>query len=192
MGIFLSFLPWIVFWVLSGRGNYQIAAAASVVAVVFLCIRDIQKRNIKILDVGTLLFFVFLTLVAYTSEAAWIDNHASPLSSAALFLIALTSILIKKPFTLRYAREQVDPKFWYTSMFYSTNLTISWVWCVAFAITTVTSYMIVLNHFSVIDRVIYILTFVGAIKFTAWYPDYVKKKVKNESEAPSPQGGASR
>ncbi len=184
MGIFLSFLPWIVFWVLSGRENYQIAAAASVVTVVFLCIRDIQKRNIKILDVGTLLFFVFLMLVAYTSEAAWIDNHAAPLSSAALFLIALTSILMKKPFTLQYAREQVEPKFWYSSVFYSTNLTISWVWCIAFAIMAVTSYIIVLNYHTVIDRVIYILTFVGAVKFTAWYPDYVKKKMKNESQVP--------
>ncbi|MEA1936024.1 MAG: hypothetical protein U9M96_04280 [Thermodesulfobacteriota bacterium] len=181
MGVFLGFLPWIVFWVLSGRENYQIAAAASVVVVIFLCIRDIQKRNIKVLDVGTLLFFVFLTLIAYTSEAVWIDTHATPLSTAALFLIALTSILIRKPFTLQYAREQVDPKFWDSPRFYSTNLTISWVWCFAFAIMAVTSY-VALNHPSLIDRVIHILAFVGAIKFTAWYPDYVKKKLKNESQ----------
>jgi quinol-cytochrome oxidoreductase complex cytochrome b subunit len=124
-----------------------------------------------------LLFFVFLAVVAFTSETQWIDTHASPLSNATLFLIALVSILIRRPFTLQYARERVDPKFWDSPAFYSTNLVISWVWCVMFAIIAVTSY-IALNHPSLIDWVIHILAFVGAIRFTTWYPDYIKKKTK--------------
>jgi hypothetical protein len=178
MSIFIGFLPWIVYWVLSGHNNFQVAAAASAAAVIFLNFRHVRKQTIKILDIGTLLFFVFLTVVAFTSEAHWIDTHASPLSNAALFLIVLVSILIRKPFTLQYAREQVDPKFWNSPGFYATNLVISWVWCVTFAIITVTSY-IALNHPSLIDRVIHILAFVGAIRFTTWYPDYRKKKANN-------------
>ncbi|MBN2126559.1 MAG: hypothetical protein JW821_19825 [Deltaproteobacteria bacterium] len=175
MGIFLSFLPWIVFWVLSGRDNYEIAALAAVAAVLFLNIRDMRRRSMKILDVGTLVCFLLLVLVGFTSEAKWIDHYAAPLSNAALFVIALVSILIRRPFTLQYAREQVDPKFWNTPGFYSVNLAISSVWCAAFAVTAILSYLYI-RHPNSIDWVIHILVFVGAIKFTAWYPEYAKAK----------------
>jgi len=179
MGIFLSFLPWIAFWILSGRESFAIAAAASAAVVFFITIRDIREHNIKVLDLGTLVFFVLLTVAAFTPWAEWIDRNALPLSNVALFLIALISILIRKPFTLQYAREQVDPKFWDSPAFYSTSLAISWVWCATFAIVAVTSYL-ALNHPCLIDRMIHILVFVGAIKFTSWYPDHVKEKMKNQ------------
>ncbi|MBT8490606.1 MAG: hypothetical protein KJN62_06130 [Deltaproteobacteria bacterium] len=175
MGIFLSFLPWIAFWVLSGRDNYQTAAMASVAIVIVLNLRDVRQRNIKILDLGTLAFFVLLAIASFSSDAVWIDHYAAPLSSAALFLIALVSILIRKPFTMQYAREQVDRKFWDTPGFYTTNRTISAVWSVSFAVSTVTSYM-KLRHPCLLDWGIHIVVFVGAIKFTAWYPEYLRAK----------------
>jgi hypothetical protein len=175
MGIFFSFLPWIAFWILSGREGFTIAAVTSAAIVFFVTIRDIKKHSVKILDLGTLVFFVILVIASFTPQGEWIDRKALPLSNVALFLIALFSILIHKPFTLQYAREQVDPKFWDSPLFYSVSLTISWVWCATFAIVSVTSYL-ALNHPSMIDRVIHILVFVGAIEFTSWYPDHVKKK----------------
>ncbi len=72
MGISLSFLPWIAFWVLSGR-SFAIAAAASAVVVVFITIRDIREHNIKILDLGTLVFFVLLTVTALDRQG---DTHS--------------------------------------------------------------------------------------------------------------------
>ena len=177
MKIFISFLPWIVFWVLSGRSSFQVASVASAAVVIFLNIKDIHNHSIKILDMGTLLFFIFLSIVSFTAKGQLVDIYASPLSSAALFFIALVSILIRKPFTLQYAREKVDSEKWNSPIFYSINLKISWVWCVSFAISTLTSY-IALNHPSLVDRIIQILAFVGAIKFTGWYPAYIKNKIK--------------
>jgi hypothetical protein len=177
MKIFISFLPWIVFWVLSGRSSFQTASVASTAVVFFLNFKNIRNRSIKILDIGTLLFFIFLTVISFTSKGQLVDIYASPLSSAALFLITLLSILIRKPFTLQYAREKVDHEKWNSPIFYSINLAISWVWCFSFAISTLTSY-IALNHPSLVDRVIQILAFVGAIKFTSWYPGYIKSKIK--------------
>ena len=92
-----------------------------------------------------------------------------------MFLIALVSLVIGKPFTLQYAYEQVDPKFWDTERFYTTNRTISRVWCVAFAVNTVLSYLYV-KHPYMVDWIIHILILVGAIKFTAWYPYFVRDK----------------
>lgn len=181
MGIFLSFLPWIVFWVLSGRGNYQIAVLAATAVVILLNVRDIRRRNIKILDLGTLIFFIILAGISFSSEAVWIDHYSAPLSDGAMFLIAGISLVIRKPFTLQYAREQVDPKFWDTPGFYTTNRTISMVWCVSFAINAVLSYLYV-KHPYLLDWVIHILTLVAAIKFTAWYPDFVRGKAKMQAD----------
>jgi hypothetical protein len=177
MGIFLSFLPWIVFWVLSGRDNYRIATLAAAAVVVFLNVRDIRRRSLKILDLGTLIFFLVLAGGSFSSEAVWIDHYSAPLSDSAMFLIALVSLALRRPFTLQYAYEQVDPKFWNTKGFYVTNRTISTVWCVAFAVNTVLSYVYV-RHPYLLDWVFHILILVGAIKFTAWYPDFARAKAQ--------------
>ncbi len=175
MGIFLSFLPWIVFWVLSGHNNYQIAALAATVVVVLLNVRDIKHRSIKILDLGTLIFFIILTGISFLSIAVWVDHYSAPLSGVAMFIIAATSLAIRKPFTIQYAYEQVNPKFWNTSKFYITNRTITAVWCIAFAINALLSYLYVGDP-HMLEWVINILVFVSAIKFTAWYPNFVKVK----------------
>ncbi|MBN2255579.1 MAG: hypothetical protein JW736_07720 [Deltaproteobacteria bacterium] len=179
MGIFLSFLPWIAYWVMSGRDNHQTAAVAATVIVIFLNVRDIKRRSIKILDLGTLIFFILLTAISFSSEAEWVDHYSACLSDGAMFLISLISLVIGKPFTIQYAREQVDPKFWDTPGFYATNRTISMVWCVSFALNTVLTYLYV-RHPYMIDWVIHILILVGAIKFTAWYPDFVKAKAMKQ------------
>ncbi len=45
MGVFLSFFPWIVFWILSGQDDYQVISLAAVVVVIFLNIKDIKSRS---------------------------------------------------------------------------------------------------------------------------------------------------
>jgi hypothetical protein len=179
MGIFLSFLPWIVFWVLSGRDNYHIAVLAATAVVIFLNVKGIKQRRIKILDLGTLIFFIILAGISFSHEAAWIDHYSAPLSDVAMFLIALISLVIRKPFTLQYAYEQVDQEFWNTPGFYTTNRTISTVWCAAFAMNTVLSYLYV-KHPYMLDWIIHILVLVGAIKFTSWYPDFIRARARRE------------
>ena len=94
-----------------------------------------------------------------------------------MFVIAAVSLAIRKPFTIQYAYEQVDPKFWDTPGFHTTNRDITAVWCAAFAINALLSYLYVGDP-NMIDWVIDILVIVGAVKFTSRYPDFVK--VKNE------------
>lgn len=54
---------------MSGRNNYQIAAMALVAIVIVLNLRDVRQRNIKILDLGTLAFFVLLAIASFSSDA---------------------------------------------------------------------------------------------------------------------------
>jgi hypothetical protein len=72
-----------------------------------------DPRKLKLLDVGTLLFFAALVIVALAtsrSDVAQIDKYSQPLSSGALALIAIGSIVFGHPFTVDYAREQATRK----------------------------------------------------------------------------------
>ncbi len=177
MGILLSFLPWIAFWVLSDLSNYQAAALTATVAVVLINLRNIRQRKMKILDLGTLIFFLFLTGVSFFSQAAWVDRNSSLLSDLAMFVIAAVSLVIRKPFTIQYAYEQVDPKYWNSPGFYTTNRTISTVWCLAFAINAVMSYLYA-DTSSTLGWLVRVVVLVAAIKFTGWYPDFVRAKAE--------------
>ncbi len=175
MGIFLSFLPWIIFWVISGNNNYQIGALAAMVMVIFLNIKNVKQGNVKILDLGTLIFFFILTGISFFSMAVWVDKYAAPLSNVAMFLIAVISLALRKPFTIQYAYEKVNPEFWNTPKFYTTNRTITVIWCITFAINAFLSYLYVRNP-NIFFWGIIIIVLIGAIKFTVWYPDFVKAK----------------
>ena len=55
-------------------------------------------------------------------------------ANGGLFAIALFSILVRNPFTLQYAREQVPREFWETPRFIWTNYIITGAWAIAFAV----------------------------------------------------------
>lgn len=49
-------------------------------------------------------------------------------------MIALGSILVRSPFTLRYAPEDTPREYWETPEFMRVNYLISWVWVAAFVV----------------------------------------------------------
>ncbi|MFX5530111.1 hypothetical protein ABTD83_19510, partial [Acinetobacter baumannii] len=71
------------------------------------------------------------TLVA---RASWTIVGVRLAVDAGLFAIALASILIRPPFTLQFAREQVPRELWNHPRFLATNNAITGAWTAAFAV----------------------------------------------------------
>jgi hypothetical protein len=83
------------------------------------------------------------------------------------------SMLIGKPFTLQYAREQVGRDLWATPAFVRTNYVITAAWAVAFVVMVIADLVLIYMpdlppRFGIIATVTAI---VGAVKFTGWYPE---------------------
>jgi len=83
------------------------------------------------------------------------------------------SIAIRQPFTLQYARESVPQALWSSREFLRTNDVISAVWALAFAVLVAADFVLLTMpdlppRFGIIATV---LALVGALKFTAWYPN---------------------
>lgn len=66
MGMIMTFLPWLVFWVLLSYGKLFtaiiVALAASIVAI---AMEKMAGRSPKILQIGTLAVFVVFAVVAF-------------------------------------------------------------------------------------------------------------------------------
>jgi len=172
MGIIMTFLPWLVFWVLLSYGKLFpaiiVALAASIVAIVM---ERMSGRSFKILQIGTLAVFVVFATVAAFLDRAWLAHWIRLMSNAALTLIVLISILIGKPFTIQYARQSVPKEHWASAEFLRANYVITWVWFVAFVVNTAASG---LNHLIpsinvLVNWIIAICPLLVAAKFTAWY-----------------------
>jgi anti-sigma-K factor RskA len=88
-------------------------------------------------------------------------------------LIVLISIAIRQPFTLQYAREQAPQQVWASPEFARTNYVVTAVWALAFVALIIADLVLLYvpelpPRFGIIVTV---LALVGAMKFTAWYPD---------------------
>jgi hypothetical protein len=135
-----SFSPWASF-LLGVRigGVYWGAAIGLTVALVVLA-RAIARHNTHMFDViGTAYFGGLLLLLAAIHPAdigTW-GRYAQAVAHGSLTLIVFGSVLVGKPFTEPYAREQAPERVWKSARFHELNRRLSAVWGLAFLVGTI-------------------------------------------------------
>jgi Ca2+/Na+ antiporter len=154
----LGFAPWIIFWVIGGPSTWETASIAALLAAVLVVALSVETpsqyrdaegtrprngldlRRIKLLDAGTVIFFAALVIVAVAASrdsVAQLDKYSQAISSGALGLIALGSIVFGHPFTVDYAKESTPPRLWHSPAFKRINLVLSCVWSVVFLLCAI-------------------------------------------------------
>jgi hypothetical protein len=179
MTIFLVLAPFGSFALLMLVTTAEIslfAAAAICLAVIGI---DIYRgRSIKILGAGSVILFSGLG-----SYVALIDpllsSSAVKLSiDVGLLAISLVSLIIRKPFILQYALEEVDAETAKQPGFLKAVYLITWAWNAAFVLMIIgnvlTIYLPGLPLWS--SLVIAFAARNSAAYFTTWYPQYRKAK----------------
>lgn len=190
--------PWIVFAVLSGPGRFEVAVLlALAISVVFVVAERVLHpgTSFKILEVADVVFFAVLAIIgAVASEGThqWLETYADEVSNLALALIAFGSMAVRVPFTVQYARERVGPELWKTPAFLHTNYVITGAWGLTFLIGAIAGGFgdLVLHEEDNIWTawIIPILVIVVTLRFTEWYPDYVRAKVRGSEDVPTIRG----
>jgi hypothetical protein len=183
LGVVAGFLPWIIFWVVSGPSTWEWAALAAALAALILSARDLLTRRLKILDAATLAFFVLLAILAAVldrSELDWLERWANTISSGVLAAIALGSLAVGVPFTIQYARESAPREVWDTPLFKHINVMITLVWGLVFLASALLGIVAVESPTTQdwTQWVIPIVLLVLAVKFTAQYPDYARRQAR--------------
>lgn len=180
--IFLGFLPWIAYFLLSGdsRSSHLLAMSIALLMMVVLDRKALKKGFILVW--GGTVFFSSLLIISLCTSTLWFSANAGLLGNIALMLITWFSLIIGKPFTLQYAREETDPKAWDSPLFWHINIVLTGVWGLSF--TLLTSMSLLRRYFDIPDNMLYqTLTYLPsilAIIFTKHFPTYSQKQFREK------------
>jgi hypothetical protein len=184
--LFLGFIPLILFVIFAGLSTANLAVAIIIflVATIVLGYKDLRRGFI--LNWGTLIFFVFLFIVAVLMNNVWAATHAGILLTGLLAIIVWISLLSGHPFTMQYARLEVDRSHWQHPLFIRVNRIMTAFWgCILLASLGLSIYSS--DHENVRGWIASVLQFgiilVGVL-FTRYYPDWVRKKYQPKDISP--------
>lgn len=179
MTIFLILAPFGSFALLMLVTSAEISLFTSAAICLAVIGTDVYRgRSIKMLGAGSVV--VFATLGAYV---ALVDPNLSHSAvkltvDVGMLAISLISLIIRKPFILQYALEEVDAETARQPGFLKAVYLITWAWNGAFVL------MIIGNALAIYvpglpiwsSLVIAFAARNSAAFFTTWYPQYRKAK----------------
>src|SRR5512146_1384727 len=136
MNPLLGFGPFILFVVLV-RFSDNVALWVAFACAFALGMRSfLETRVLKTLDLGCIALFGLLALYKGFIEPGLSLDMELLLVEGAIFAVLLSSVLLQKPCTLQYAREQVLPQHWNSRHLIRANYIMTGVWLGAFAVMT--------------------------------------------------------
>lgn len=174
----MGFAPWIVFSVIEGPGRLTAAAGAAFgVAALVLLVGISVGISAKLLDLAAIMFFAMLLALGFLvghDAQTWLERWSGEISNVMIALVALSSVMVRRPFTMEYAREITDRQYWTSELFVHVNYVLTWVWIGAFFVSSVVGWYgdgplrepdnIWTNW------IVSIAVLIFAIRFTEWYP----------------------
>jgi hypothetical protein len=140
VGILFGLAPWIVYWVLVGNVPFTTAVLVALgVAVLSFMIGRVKGAPGRTLEIGAIGTFLVLTALTFTLSQSFMERWIQPLSNAGIFLVALTGVLIGKPFVREYAEVDQPPEVVESELFGRITTLLTWIWVAAFAGMTLSS-----------------------------------------------------
>lgn len=177
INIFKAFLPWIIFSIMyrSSREWFLIAVVAALAYILLFEREDLKAR--MILTWVTLIYFSALLVCSALLPLKWIEMNSDILSNFVLMAIAFGSLIVKKPFTMQYAKQSVAAWKWQHPLFIQINTILTSMWGVLFSLTLIADYSYAYHPwmgetgYAILTNCIWVL---GAI-MSKWFPSYWRK-----------------
>jgi hypothetical protein len=181
MAILLSFLPWIIFLGLpSAIGSLWSATIAAGLAGA-LVLRDARRGRLKALDIkGVAFFLLFLGAAGFVTPMR-LERWSPVAGSAALFTFALSGLLLGRPFTVPYAKEMTESRFWETAGFRRANQVISSAWLAGFALALGGSVLaatgVLVN--ALLEIGVQVAAIAGPLLFQSWFRRSIARRTRS-------------
>jgi hypothetical protein len=180
MGILLGMLPFIAFAAMTRFAEPAVCLwTAAAVSALLIFKEVLRRRSLKVLECGTLVLFAALAAYTGIANAHWDVSGVRSIVDAGLLLIIVVSLLVQRPFTLQYAREEVAPAVAQSPLFIRTNYIITGVWAVALAIIVAAD--LALHYFPSspvwLGSAVIVAALAGAFGFTTVYPKRLASRI---------------
>jgi hypothetical protein len=139
----------------------------------------VAGRSIKMLGAGSAIVFAAIGCYITLVDSGWASSQVKLTVDAGVLAISLTSLLIRRPFTLQYAREAVDAETTQLPGFLKANYVITWAWTLAFALMVMANALLIYLPGLPLWTGIAIAFAARntAVYFTKWYPQYRRAKL---------------
>jgi hypothetical protein len=159
------------------------SAAVSVFAAAAICLLVIghdawRGRSVKMLGAGSAILFAALGCYIVLVHPPLSSSAVKLAVDAGVLAIALTSLAIRRPFTLQYAREAVDAETARMPGFIRANYIITSAWTGAFLLMALANVMMIYLPSLPLWSAL-LVAFAArnsAVYFTRWYPRYRRAK----------------
>jgi hypothetical protein len=128
--IYVAFVPWLLFSVITTHAEVRAAAVIALIASVLIAVPSLRGGRPKALEIATIIAFLALTIIVLVADEEtrnWLARYARGIAAALLALIAFTSLL-RTPFTEQYARESVPEEHWSSPRFKEINRKLTTLW----------------------------------------------------------------
>jgi hypothetical protein len=180
MALFLILAPFATFATLMMLSTVTASlAAAAAVALGVVGWDQFKGRSAKMLSIGALVLFAAIGACHALTDSGMSPTAVRIAVDGGVLAIALTSLMIRLPFTLQYAREAVEPEILAQPRFLRTNYILTSVWTAAFVLMLLADIVAVYWP----DLPLWACAAIAfaarnsAIYFTRWYPKRVRAAI---------------
>jgi len=173
--VFVGFIPWIIFWSLSGPGLWTIAILGALLAAIGLVSwRWTKRRDVKTMEAVSLGYFAIHALVTLAIGSPFFKEYGPVLNSLVLAGMAWGTLIARSPFTYQYAKDDWPEELWNDPLFRLTNMIITGVWGVIFLVNTgLGALSLAYPHLHILLNAVLANVFVGlGIAFSSLFPNW--------------------
>lgn len=173
--ILISFVPWIVYWILCDVGN-ALGIIISLIIVLLLIIPQIQKRDFNLMDVTSLLYFSIASAGVFILNLNIFVEHSGFLGYFVLFLMTLISLIIKRPYTFQVSKRDYPEIYWEDKLFLAINNLITIVWAGIFLLNAIIFLLLSMPFTLILSNILIAFGIAFSIIFPLKAPVYFATK----------------
>jgi carotenoid cleavage dioxygenase len=173
--LFRALFPWIFFAIFYGLTPeaFFFTSVSALLLEIILNLGELYKKYF--LPWGSVVYFIFLGISSRTNILPWANEHSLILFNLGLPIISMGSMLVAKPFSLQYTREQIDPVYWHSPGFIKVNWLITGMWASFMLLTLIPNF--IMTSAQVLDAWFWnysltILAIVSALVLTKKIPNF--------------------
>ena len=169
--ILVSFIPWIIYWILCGMGN-KLGIVVPLAISLLLVVPQIRKRDFNLMDLTSVLYFSIATAGTFILNLNIFVESSGFLGYSVLFFMALFSLIIKQPWTLQSSKKDYPEIYWKDESFLAINNLITIVWVVIFLLNAIV-FLLLAKPFTVaLSNILIAFGIIFSIVFPLKAPAY--------------------
>jgi len=173
--MFVSFIPWIVYWMLSGMG-IVLGVVVPLLISLLLIIPQIRQQDFNLIDLTSVLYFSIATVGTFILNLKIFVESSVFLGHSVLFLMALFSLIIKQPYTLQVSKRDYPETYWKEKLFLDINNLITAVWAIIFLLNAILFLLLVKPFTVVLSNILIALGMTLSIIIPLKAPAYFASK----------------